>query len=381
MTTTSKDPILVVIQLTGGNDYLNTVIPYGDGRYHDNRPTVGIPAERVLPIDDHFGFNPALPEIKQLYDAGKVAVINGIGYPTPNRSHFRSMDIWHTCEPEKVGTEGWLGRVIRDIDPNAENVLTGVNFGRGLPRAMALTGVPVASVAVLETYGVLTGIVNEPERSQALDIFAHMYSPTVGLGATMDYLGQTGLDALKGADILKAAPDMYTSTVEYADTGIARNLQGIAKVLTANLGTRVFYTQQGGYDTHASEADVHPRLLGDLSRAVSDFYADLREHDDADGEPLSNRVVMFAFTEFGRRVKDNGSGTDHGSGGVAFAIGDPVAGGMYGAYPSLAEADLVEGDLAFNTDFRGVYGTLVEQWLGLDAKPVVGGSFEQPEFV
>lgn len=375
MTSTTKDPILVVIQLTGGNDYMNTVIPYADGRYHDNRPTVGIPADQVLPIDDHFGFNPALPELKELYDAGKVAVINGIGYPTPNRSHFRSMDIWHTCEPEKVGTEGWLGRVIRDIDPHAENVLTGVNFGRGLPRAMALSGVPVASVAVLETYGVLTGISNEPERSQALDIFARMYSPTVGLGATMDYLGQTGLDALKGADILKAAPDMYTSSVEYADTGIARNLQGIAKVLTANLGTRVFYTQQGGYDTHASEADVHPKLLGDLSRAVSDFYADLREHNAADN------VVMFAFTEFGRRVKDNGSGTDHGSGGVSFAIGDPVRGGMYGDFPSLAESDLVEGDLAYHTDFRGVYGSLVEQWLGLDAKPVVGGTFEQPAFV
>ena len=375
MTSTNKDPILVVIQLTGGNDYMNTVIPYADGRYHDNRPTVGIPADQVLHIDDQFGFNPALPEIKSLYDAGKVAVINGIGYPTPNRSHFRSMDIWHTCEPEKVGTEGWLGRVIRDLDPRAENVLTGVNFGRGLPRAMALTGVPVASVAVLETYGVLTGIVNEPERSQALDIFARMYSPTVGLGATMDYLGQTGLDALKGADILKAAPDMYTSTVEYAETGIARNLQGIAKVLTANLGTRVFYTQQGGYDTHASETDVQPKLLSELSRAVSDFYADLREHDTADN------VVMFVFTEFGRRVRDNGSGTDHGSGGVAFAIGDPVRGGMYSEYPSLAEADLVEGDLAFNTDFRGVYGTLVEQWLGLDAQPVVGGNFEQPAFV
>ena len=381
MTSTTKDPILVVIQLTGGNDYMNTVIPYADGRYHDSRPTVGIPADQVLPIDDTYGFNPALPEIKSLYDAGKVAVIYGVGYPTPNRSHFRSMDIWHTCEPEKVGTEGWLGRVIRDIDPHAENVLTGVNFGRGLPRAMALTGVPVASVAVLETYGVLTGIQGEPERGQALDIFSRMYSPTVGLGATMDYLGQTGLDALKGADILKAAPDMYTYSVEYADTGIARNLQGIAKVLTANLGTRVFYTQQGGYDTHASEADVHPKLLGDLSRAVSDFYADLREHDAPDGEPWSNRVVMFAFTEFGRRVKDNGSGTDHGSGGVAFAIGDPVRGGMYGAYPSLAEGDLVEGDLAFNTDFRGVYGALVEQWLGLDAKPVVGGTFEQPAFV
>ena len=375
MTSTSKDPILVVVQLTGGNDYLNTIIPFNEGRYHDSRPSVGIPADDVLGIDGRLGFNPAMAEVKELYDAGKVAVINGIGYPTPNRSHFRSMDIWHTCEPEKVGTEGWLGRVIRDLDPNADNVLTGVNFGRGLPRAMALTGVPVASVAVLETYGVLTGIQGEPDRSKALDIFARMYSPTVGLGATMDYLGQTGLDALKGADILKAAPDMYASSVEYAETSIAKNLQGIAKVLSANLGTRVFYTQQGGYDTHASEATVHPRLLSDFSRAVSDFYADLREHDAA------NNVVIFAFTEFGRRVKDNGSGTDHGSGGVAFAVGDPVRGGMYGEYPSLAEGDLLEGDLAFNTDFRGVYGTLVEQWLGLDSNPVVGGNFEKPEFV
>ena len=375
MTSTSKDPILVVVQLTGGNDYLNTIIPFNEGRYHDSRPSVGIPADDVLGIDGRLGFNPAMAEVKELYDAGKVAVINGIGYPTPNRSHFRSMDIWHTCEPEKVGTEGWLGRVIRDLDPNADNVLTGVNFGRGLPRAMALTGVPVASVAVLETYGVLTGIQGEPDRSKALDIFARMYSPTVGLGATMDYLGQTGLDALKGADILKAAPDMYASSVEYAETSIAKNLQGIAKVLSANLGTRVFYTQQGGYDTHASEATVHPRLLSDFSRAVSDFYADLREHDAADN------VVIFAFTEFGRRVKDNGSGTDHGSGGVAFAVGDPVRGGMYGEYPSLAEGDLLEGDLAFNTDFRGVYGTLVEQWLGLDSNPVVGGNFEKPEFV
>ena len=375
MTSTAKDPIIVIVQLTGGNDYLNTVIPYSDGRYHDNRPSVGIAADDVLAIDNQLGFHPSLVEVKNLYDAGKVAVINGIGYPTPNRSHFRSMDIWHTCEPEKVGTEGWLGRVIRDLDPNADNVLTGVNFGRGLPRAMALTGVPVASVAVLETYGVLTGIQGEPARAKALDIFARMYSPTVGLGATMDYLGQTGLDALQGADILKAAPDMYTSSVEYADTSIAQNLQGIAKVLTANLGTRVFYTQQGGYDTHASEATVHPKLLADFSRAVGDFYADLREHDVADN------VVILAFTEFGRRVRDNGSGTDHGSGGVAFAIGDPVRGGMYGEYPSLAQNDLLEGDLAFNTDFRGVYGTLVEQWLGLDANPVVGGNFEQLAFV
>ena len=375
MTSINKDPILVVIQLTGGNDYINTVIPYQDRLYYDSRKTVGISQDEVLPISDGLAFNPALTAMKSLYDQGKVAVINGIGYPGPNRSHFRSMDIWHTCEPEKVGTEGWLGRAIRDLDPTAENVLTGVNFGRGLPRAMALTGVPVASVAMLETYGVLTGISDIQERSQALDLFSRMYSPIVGTGHVMDYLGSTGLDALKGADILKAVPNQYQSNVEYADSTIGRNLQGIAKVLTANLGTRIFYTQQPGYDTHANQGPVHNILLEHLSQAIDDFYADLTYHDTSDN------VLIYLFTEFGRRVKDNGSGTDHGAGGLAMAIGDPVKGGIYSEFPSMRGEDLEEGDLKYNIDFRGIYGTVAERWLGLDANPIVGGNFEQLDFV
>ena len=374
MAATKKDPILVVIQLTGGNDYLNTLIPHGDSLYYDNRPNVGISPDDVLRIDDHLGFNPAMAPIKTLYDQGHVAVINGIGYPNPNRSHFRSMDIWHTAEPDKVGNDGWLGRVIRDLDPNSENVLTGVNFGRGLPRALAMTGVPVASVAVLETYGVLTGITEPAERDQALDVFARMYAPALGTGPVMDYLGQTGLDALMGADILKKAPETYRSSIEYDASPIGQNLQGIAKVLLADIGTRVFYTQHGGYDTHANEGPAHPKLWSELSQSISDFYADLKEHDSSDN------VLMFVFSEFGRRVRDNGSGTDHGSGGLALAIGDAVRGGMYGEYPSLKESDLLEGDLNFGVDFRGVYGTMVERWLGLDAKPVVGGTFEQLAF-
>ena len=375
MTSTNKDPILVVVQLTGGNDYMNTVIPYEDPLYYDNRTTVGVAQEDVLPIGQGLGLNPALTAVKNLFDEGKVAVINGIGYPGPNRSHFRSMDIWHTCEPEKVGNEGWLGRAIRDLDPHAENVLTGVNFGRGLPRAMALTGVPVASVAVLETYGVLTGISGEQERAQALDLFSRMYSPIMGTGPVMDYLGSTGLDALKGADILKAVPSQYQSTVEYNDSIIGRNLQGIAKVLTANLGTRIFYTQQPGYDTHANQVPVHQTLLTHLSEAISDFYTDLKEHD------ASENVLIYLFTEFGRRVKDNGSGTDHGAGGLALAIGDPVKGGIYSEFPSMRPEDLEEGDLKHNIDFRGVYGTVAEKWLGLDATSIVGGKFEQLDFV
>ncbi|MCH8349283.1 MAG: DUF1501 domain-containing protein [Chloroflexi bacterium] len=373
--TTTKDPLLVVVQLTGGNDYMNTVIPYGDPLYQDNRPTVGIPVGQVLPIDDHLGFNPAMQPIKDLYDQDKVAVINGIGYPNPNRSHFRAMDIWHTCEPDKIANEGWLGRVIRDLDPNAENVLTGVNFGRGLPRAMALSGVPVASVAVLENYGVLTGIADPQQRTGALELFARMYAPVSGTGPVMDYLGRTGLDALKGADVLKTAPSLYQSTVEYADSPIGQNLQGIAKVLLAGLGTRIFYTQQAGYDTHASQTTVQPKLLGELAQGIRDFCADLREHE------ASDNVLIFVFTEFGRRVKDNGSGTDHGSGGMAMAIGDPVNGGLHGEFPSMKQEDLLEGDLRFNVDFRGVYSTMVERWLGLDPVSIVGGNFEQLDFL
>ena len=375
MTAIKKDPILVVVQLTGANDYMNTVIPYDNPLYHDNRPTVGVAAEDVLPIDDDLGFNPAVAPLKGLYDRGKVALINGVGYPNPNRSHFRSMDIWHTCEPDRVATEGWLGRVIQDLDPRGENVLTGLNLGRGLPRAMALPGVPVASVGDVDSYGVLTGFADQQKRQTALDVFAQMYSPAIGSGPVMDYLGQTGRDALLGAELLKNAPANYTSTVEYFDSPIGRNLRGIAKVLLAGLGTRIFYTQHAGYDTHANQGPTQPQLLSELANGISDFHADLTEHD------ASGHVLIYVFTEFGRRVRDNGSGTDHGSGGGSFVIGDGVNGGMYGQYPSLKEEDQLEGDLHFNVDFRSVYGTMLERWLGLDPDPIVGGQFERLAFL
>ena len=365
-----QDPALVVVQLTGGNDYMNTVVPYGDGRYYDCRPSVHIPPEQVLPLDDRVGFHPALAPLQGLYDRGDVALLHGIGYPNPNRSHFRAMDIWHTAAPDYVATEGWLGRVIRDLDPRAENVLTGVNFGRGLPRALALPGAPVASVAELSGYGLLTGIDQPESRERALEVFARMYAPAVGSGPVMDYLGQTGRDALTGADALRAAPEKYQSSIEYPDNAIGRNLRNIAQVLLADLGTRICYTQQGGYDTHAAELLVHRDLWAELAPAIASFFADLTEHQAAD------RVVMLVFTEFGRRVRDNRSGTDHGSGGMAMVIGTPVRGGQYGEYPSLRESDLLEGDLRAGYDFRGLYTELIEDWLGLDAGPVVGGRFE-----
>ena len=378
MASVRKDPVVVVLQLTGANDYLNCVIPYTNPLYRDNRPNVGIPEDKVLPIDGVLGFHPNMEPVKRLYEEGKVAIIHGIGYANSPRSHFRSMDIWHTCEPDKVGTEGWVGRVIRDLEPRGENVLKGVNFGQGLPRAMALRGVPVTSVSNLESYGVLSdvpAIAGEQERAQVLERFARIYAPTVGTGPVMDYLAQTGQNVLKGADILRTAPKKYCSTVEYADTPIAKSLKSVSQVYLADLGTQVFYTQHGSFDTHFNQPPMHSKLWTDVSRAIENFFDDLREHD------AGENLIMMVFTEFGRRVHDNGTGTDHGAGGVAFVIGERVKGGMYSEYPSLKPEDLQQGDLAPNYDFRGFYSTVLGKWLGLDPLPIVGGNFEQLDFV
>ena len=375
MTTTKKDPVLVVLQLSGGNDYANCVIRYADPLYRDNRRVVGIPEEEVLRIDDQVGFHPSMGPMRDLYNQGRVAIVHGVGYPDSPRSHFRSMDIWHTCEPDKLGTEGWLGRATKEIDPNKENIVTAVSFGPSMFRALAYPGVPVACVGNLDNYGMLPGVTEVEQRGRILDRFSRMYSPAIGSGAVDDYLGQIGLDCLAGADILKVAPQTYSSSVEYADTSIARKLKGISQIHQANLGTRIFYCDHGSFDTHANQLGSHATLWTDVSTAVENFFDDLREHDAADN------VVMLMFTEFGRRLNDNGSGTDHGAGGVAFAVGDPVKGGQYSEYPSMKAEDLQQGDLVPNMDFRGLYSTFLEDWLGLDAKPIVEGSFEKPKFL
>ena len=274
-----RPTVLVVVQLGGGNDFMNTVVPYTDPLYYDLRTSVNVPEDEVLRIDDHYGFHPAMGPVKEMWDAGNMAIVPGVGYPNPNRSHFRSMDIWHTCEPDKVATEGWLGRAIRDMDPRKENVLTGVNFGNGLPRALVTPGVPVTSVAQIESYGLLTSMEAGAQRSTALELFQKVYGQAIGTGPVMDYIRQTGIDALKGAEILKQAPAKYSSSVEYADNAISQSLKGAAQVHLADLGARVLYTQQGGYDVHSNEMPTQQQLWTDLSGGLSDFFADLREHD------------------------------------------------------------------------------------------------------
>jgi uncharacterized protein (DUF1501 family) len=374
----AKDNVFVVLSLSGGNDGLNTVVPYTNGLYRDYRPTLAIPAEKVIPINNELGFYPTMGPLKKYWDEGKMAIFLGVGYPHPSYSHFRSMDIWHTCEPDTIGVDGWLGRVIKEFDPNAENVLTGVNFGRGLPRALAKEGVPVASVGNLETYGLLTGIEAQDQRAQALDVFARMYGSTIGTGYAMNYIRRTGVDALKGADVLTTAPGKYSSTVTYPNTTVGGYMRNIAQTHLADFGTRILYTTSpyNGFDTHANQAASHDKLWVDVPNSVDAFMTDLREHN------ASDNVLLFMFSEFGRRIADNGSGTDHGAAGIAFAIGEKVKGGLYGEYPSLEPSKQEEGgNLRYNLDFRSLYSTILEDWFGLNPAPIVNGHFERVKFL
>jgi uncharacterized protein (DUF1501 family) len=372
MVTKPTERTLVVIQLTGGNDFMNTIVPYTNEHYYDARKKIVLQQKDVIPINDTLAINKSATPFKRLYDEGKMAIIQGIGYPDSNRSHFRGMDIWHTCEPNKVGTEGWLGLAVKDLDPKSENVLTGINIGEGLPRAMTVAGVPITSIGDLEGYGVMKKLDQEKLRDRALQAFKDIYGQAIGSGQVSEYIGNTGLDILKGADMLAGVARQYQSTIEYADNSIAKSLRDVARIHIADLGTRVFYTNHGGYDTHANELPTHPKLMTDLSTAISDFLDDLESHGVADS------ISILVFTEFGRRMRDNGSGTDHGSGGGAYIFGKNVRGGLYSEYPSLNPSDWEHGeDLKHTIDFRGIYGTVLEQWLNIEASPIVKGNFEQ----
>jgi uncharacterized protein (DUF1501 family) len=372
MSKNGTDNHLVVLQLTGGNDFMNTIVPYTNGHYYDARKKVVLSQEQVLPINDDLAINANAAPFKRLYDEGNMAIIQGIGYPNSNRSHFRGMDIWHTAEPDRVGTEGWLAQAVQVLDPDAENVLTGVNIGQGLPRAMAKTGVPVTSIGDLEGYGVMNRIEKQALHDKSIEAFKSIYGQAIGTGAVAEYIGKTGLDVLEGADMLSEVAGNYKSTVEYADNAIAKNLRDVARIHLAGLGTKIFYTAHGGYDTHANEMPNHPKLMADLSGAISDFLDDLNEHDAGD------KVTVLVFTEFGRRMRDNGSGTDHGTGGGAYMFGNKINGGLYSEYPSLDPKEWEHGeDLKHTIDFRGIYGTVLEQWLGVEASPIVKGNFEQ----
>ncbi len=366
-TSVEKHPerILVVIELSGGNDGLNTVIPYADPAYYRARPHLGIPERDVIKAAGGFGFHPATVGFERLYKDGLLGVVHGCGYDHPSLSHFSSMGFWHTGVPNGGESLGWLGRLAdRTYDTKTRNVI--VNLGNSQSLAVR-SGVHSPLVfddpARFRREG-------EDDEKQAL---AKLSQPRGTSNATLEFLASTAQNAAESSDFVRQATAGYRTPVDYGiGGGLAGNLQRVAALISSGMPTRIYYvTYQGNsFDTHVQQADLHSRLLMYTADAVRGFAEDMKRIG------RDNEVAIMIFTEFGRRVEENGSlGTDHGTATPMFLVGKGVKGGFYGTHPSLTDLD--DGNLKMTTDFRRVYATMIKDWLGYDdTASVLKGGFE-----
>ena len=360
---------LVLLQLAGGNDGLNTIVPYGDDVYWRERPLIAVPREEVLPIDDYRGFHPALASLAAHHDEGRVAVIEGVGYPQPNRSHFKSFEIWHTARAAgRDSGDGWIGRLAAQLFAGAPHPNHVVHVGGQVPWSLHSAEHPPAGFAAPAGYR-WADIEDDVERLAEA-------APPADPRRRLDWLRAVRADALRSSDDIRAAVAAYRPRAEYpGNEPLAAALRTVAALVDGGIGTRVFSVELSGFDTHNNQEARQRNLLRDLGDALGAFL------DDLAGTPAGDRTLVLAFSEFGRRVHENGSrGTDHGTAGPMFAAGTPVKGGLYGAHPSLEEL-IDTGDLAFTTDFRSVYATAIERWFGADSEPVLGGRFEPLPFL
>ncbi|WP_281889705.1 DUF1501 domain-containing protein [Paenibacillus sp. YYML68] len=364
-----RQPVLVILQLAGGNDGLNTVIPYGQGAYFDARPTLAYAEKDVLALNGGLGLHPSLTGLKKRWDEGKLAIVQGTGYPQPNRSHFRSKDIWQTAVAERVETSGWIGRYMQTELAADPNPLKAIEIGKLSSKALKSGQVSAPLLQSIETYQWLNPNTSSEEKNRLARAFQSMY----GLQLTNTKIRVTadrGADAYASVEAIQSLSSKYQETVTYPDTAFAADLQLIVKLLSSGAGTRVFWAELDGFDDHADERGQHADLLKEYDEAVSAFYDDLQSHG------LADDVVVMTYSEFGRRVKENGSGgTDHGAAAPVFVLGGRVKGGLYGEYPSLTRLDS-NGDLTYNVDFRSIYASMLDDWLGADSKDVLGARYE-----
>jgi uncharacterized protein (DUF1501 family) len=388
-TATGKDgTILVVVQLAGGNDGLNTVVPYADDAYHRARPRLALPNDEILTIDNHVGLNPKLAGLKSLYDEGHLAVVQGVGYPNPNRSHFRSTEIWQTAsDADRNETHGWLGRYFDNCCSGADPTI-GVAIGEEMPQAFAAKNPTGITFSRPEQFRWRPSERNSGHMSteeiffRQLNGFDEENTPDATDGAsigtlpgtsksdlsTLDFLQRTALDAQLSSDKILAIARKYKSTIPYPQGQLAASLNIIARMIAGGLTTRVYYTSQGGFDTHAGQFNTHERLMTELNDTIAAFVADLKQQGNFE------RVLLITFSEFGRRVAENANGgTDHGTAAPMFVLGGRVKPGLFGKHPSLTDLD--DGDLKFNTDFRSVYGTVLDSWLNTPSQIVLGRKF------
>jgi len=385
-------PILVVLQMAGGNDGLNTLVPYTNDYYMKARPSLAIDPKNVLKLTGEFGLHPSMTAFKDLYDAGMLGIVQGVGYPNPNRSHFHSTDIWQTASPEAPKTQGWIGRYFDNACAGADPTV-GISIGRQMPLAFA-SGHPLGiSLENPESYRFASG--DDGDREMGSEAFYRkLNSPqmiegdgtelnsggSIGAvagsplqshrGSSLDFLERVALDAQVSSDKILAVTKKVKDNASYPQSQIANSLKLVARLIAGGLPTRVFYVSQGGYDTHANQFPAQQRLLGEMSSAVKAFFEDLK------GLGQDQRVMLMTFSEFGRRVAQNANnGTDHGAAAPLFLVGNSAQKGLLGASPSLAPGDLVNGDLKYTTDFRGIYAGVLEQWMKVESAPILGAKF------
>ncbi len=376
----AAERVLVVVQLSGGNDGLNTVIPFGMNAYYNARRGIAVPQRDVMAIDhrEGLGFHPAMADFKSMFDDGLVSVVQGVGYPNPDRSHFTSMDVWHTASTD-ARREGWLGRYFDAqcagsprADSHQRGASTsqmGVALGRRAP--LAMEGKDYRPVAFEDPQLLQwAGSETDPDLAKAYDHMLHGVPPTDDDDSTAAFLARTALDAQVSSEQIRNAVAARPGK-NYPRSALGQQLAMVASMIHSGLSTRVYYVSMGGFDTHAAQGGAqgqHANLLRQYSEAMNVFYRDLNAMGTDD------RVLTMVFSEFGRRVAQNASnGTDHGAAAPMFLIGPMVRAGVLGNHPSLSDLD--SGDLKFGVDFRSVYTTVLEQWLKADAQAVLGHRF------
>ncbi len=367
-----SDRVLVVVELAGGNDGLNTVVPHSDAHYAKVRPTLGIDRAETLSVTPDIGLHPSLRGLADLLEQGRFAVVQGVGYENPNRSHFESMDIWHSClRKDQSRHDGWLGRYLEAAGVSDSQDPSALHLGHEKqPFALASRDVRVPSIQSLDEFKLRA---DESDEFRAA-IGALAAPARTGGDDLLEFVQSSTSNAIMASERMESAGTRYKPSEAYPTSGLGRKLETVAKLIASGLKTRVYYVRIDGFDTHANQPDAHAALLRETGDAVSTLVRDVNAHGDGD------RVLVMCFSEFGRRVSENASdGTDHGTAGPILLAGNKVKAGLIGKHPSLSDLD--QGDLKHHTDFRRVYAAVLENWFSCASEPVLGGKFEAVEML
>jgi uncharacterized protein (DUF1501 family) len=363
----SQNRCLILINLFGGNDGLNCVVPHGDPQYYQLRPSLAVAPNDVLAIDAHVGLNPGMKSFKAMYDKGAVAIVQGVGYPDPDHSHFRSTEIWQTAAPDRYEHTGWLGRYFDEAGLPEQNLFNGVAVSQVLPEVLFSNRTDIPAIPALGQYSMIVDRNAQTRRAftqGAQDQRLPFDSPYLA------HVMEIEDHAQRSSEELPQLIAGYKPQASYPSTALGRSLALAAQIVGSNLGTKVIYVQHGSFDTHVSQKTTQDLLLAQFSDAIAAFYQDLAAHGN------DRRVLTLTFSEFGRRIEENGSrGTDHGEASPLFMIGGGVKGGLYGSLPNLAQTSM--GNVRYTVDFRSIYATVLERWLGRPSTGVLSGTFEK----